>query len=102
MFIRPAKPADVSHMRSLEREADTAAHWAEREYDALFAPETPKRLALVAGGANQTTGFLIARCDLEDWEIENLVVAPQHRREGIGSSLVREALHQALKARATS
>ena len=36
-------------MRELEQQSETAAHWAEREYDALFAPDAPKRLALIAG-----------------------------------------------------
>jgi ribosomal-protein-alanine acetyltransferase len=102
MLIRRATPADIPHMRLLERQAETAAHWAEREYDALFAPGAPKRLTLIAGEGRDVGGFLIARCDLEEWELENVVVAPERRRGGIGSQLVGALLHQATEAGATS
>jgi ribosomal-protein-alanine acetyltransferase len=102
MLIRPATPADIPHMHSLERDADTAAHWAKRAYDALFAPEAPKRLAFIVGEADGVAGFVIVRCDPDDWEIENVVVAAHWRRQGIGSNLVREVLHQALQDGATS
>jgi [ribosomal protein S18]-alanine N-acetyltransferase len=102
MLIRRATPADIPHMRSLEQQAETAAHWAEREYGALFAPDAPKRLALIAGEGDDVGGFLIARCDLDEWELENVVVAPDRRRSGIGGQLVVALLHQAAKAGATS
>ena len=91
MLIRPATPADIPLMRALELQAETAGHWAEREYDALFAPDTPKRIALVAGEADHDiTGFLIARCGMDEWEIENVVVATNRRRGGVGTALVHE------------
>src|SRR5580698_6801771 len=102
MLIRPATPTDIPHIRSLERQTDLAAHWAEREYAALFAAEAPKRLALIAGGGDDVSGFLIARCDVDEWELENVVVAPGNRRGGIGGRLVAALLHQAGEARATS
>jgi ribosomal-protein-alanine N-acetyltransferase len=96
MPIRPATPADIPLMRALELQADSAAHWAEREYGALFASEAPKRIALVApAAADNICGFLIARCGLDEWEIENVVVATGRRRSGIGTALVDELLRQA-------
>ena len=102
MPIRPATPADIPHMLTLAEQADTAAHWAPREYEALFAAEAPRRIALVAEEHGTLAGFLIARADLDEWEIENVVVANDRRRGGIGSALVRELLHQAATAKATS
>lgn len=102
MLIRPASPADIPHMRALEQQSETAAHWAEREYDALFAPEAPKRLALIADEDGAVGGFLIARCDLDEWELENIVVAPDRRHGGIGGQLVGALLHQATESGATS
>jgi [ribosomal protein S18]-alanine N-acetyltransferase len=102
MQIRPATSADISFMRALEQQADTAAHWAEREYGALFAPEAPRRIAFIAEADNHLAGFLIALCDLDDWEIENVVVAAERRRSGIGSALVQELLHQAAREKTTS
>jgi ribosomal-protein-alanine N-acetyltransferase len=90
-------------MRTLEQHAGTAAHWAEREYDALFATEAPPRLALVAtSDVDRVVGFVIARCSTGEWEIENIVVAPTHRRRGVGIKIIRELLIQAQYTGATS
>jgi [ribosomal protein S18]-alanine N-acetyltransferase len=102
MLIRRATPADIPDMHALAQQSDTAAHWALREYDALFAPEAPKRLALVTEEQSCLFGFLIARCDPEEWELENVVVCPELRRGGIGGALVNELLHHAALAKATS
>jgi len=67
-----------------------AAHWHVREYDVVFAPEAPRRVALVAEDEDQQIcGFIVARCGVDEWEIENVVVAPERRRRGIGRELVR-------------
>lgn len=102
MLIRRAKGADIPCMRALEQQAETAAHWAERDYYALFVPEAPRRLALLATETEEIKGFVVARCDLDEWEIENVVVATEHRRVGVGTLLIRELLYEAEKAGATS
>ena len=105
MLIRPATADDVLAIRALERQADAAAHWAEREYDALFAADAPLRIALVAVTESDAThihGFVIARCTPDDWEIENVVVAPEQRRSGIGTRLIQEVLLRAEAGGATS
>ena len=100
MLIRPATPADFPLMRTLELQSDGAAHWSEREYDALVAAQALKRIALVAveEGAPGIGGFVIARCGPYEWEIENVVVAGEHRRRGVGTGLVQEILHAAGEA----
>ena len=92
-------------MRVLEQQTETAAHWAEREYDALFAAEAPLRIALVAtseADAGRVIGFVIARCATAEWEIENVVVAPEKRNRGVGIKIIRELQLQAQSAGATS
>ena len=105
MLIRPATPDDVPSMRALEQQTETAAHWAEREYDALFAADAPPRIALVAtseADAGRVVGFVIARCATAEWEIENVVVAREERNRGIGIKIIRELLLQAQRGGATS
>jgi [ribosomal protein S18]-alanine N-acetyltransferase len=105
VLIRPATADDVPLMRALEQQSEGAAHWAEREYDALFAPDAPPRIALLAtneSGAAQLYGFVIARRAIDDWEIENVVVAQAHRRLGIGTKLIRDLLTRAHVGGATS
>ena len=48
MLNRAATPADLEAMQALEQQTDSAAHWSARDYDALFSPDAPKRIALVA------------------------------------------------------
>src|SRR5271166_4235814 len=100
MFVlaRSAIPDDIPTIRALEQQAESAAHWAEREYDALFAPGAPTRIALIAmeeADIGQVRGFVIARCALDYWEIENVVVAREAQRLGIGTKLSRELLRRA-------
>jgi [ribosomal protein S18]-alanine N-acetyltransferase len=105
VLIRAASPDDVPQMRALEQQADTAAHWAAREYDALFATDTPVRIALVAVGESnpkEIYGFVIARCAPEDWGIENVVVESEHRRRGVAAKLLQTLLLRASEANATS
>ena len=105
VLIRRATPDDLPHIQELERQTETAAHWAEREYGALFAAEAPARVALVAAAEkvdDGIEGFVIARCAGDEWEIENVVVADGKRRRGVGCELIRELLLQALEGGATS
>ena len=105
MLIRPATPDDVPSMRALEQQTETAAHWAECEYDALFAAEAPPRIALVAtseADSGRVVGFVIARCATAEWEIENVVVAREKRNRGLGIKIIRELLLRAQSAGATS
>lgn len=81
-------------MMVLAGESESAAHWSAREYDALFAAEAPKRVALVAWEGS-IAGFVIVRCGSEEWEIENVVVDPKLRRKGIGQGLIQEVMRQA-------
>jgi ribosomal-protein-alanine acetyltransferase len=105
VLIRPATPDDVPFIRAMEQQTEGAAHWAEREYAALFAAEAPPRITLVAtdeADAGRVIGFVIARSSPVEWEIENVVVAPEKRNGGVGIKIIREVLSQARIAGATS
>jgi len=98
VLVRSAIPDDIPTIRALEQQAESAAHWAEREYDALFAPDAPTRIALIAvdeADIGHVRGFVIARCALDDWEIENVVVVREAQQLGVGTKLIRELLRRA-------
>jgi ribosomal-protein-alanine acetyltransferase len=104
VLIRNASPEDLPQIRALERQTDSAAHWSQREYNALFAAEFPKRVALVIteeASSSHIHGFLIARCGADEWEIENVVVAEDQRRRGLASALLRQLLQEARQASVT-
>lgn len=102
MLIRQAVPQDIPRLLALAQQSDSAAHWTQREYEALFAPDAPRRLALVAvkQAESEIVGFVVALCQFGEWEIENVVVATESRRQGIALSLVREFLEKAGTAKA--
>lgn len=98
--LRPAIPADIPLLMDLEQASPTAAHWTERQYRQAIKPgrDDPQRLVLVAEVASPASaardsgsglvGFLVARHTAQEWELENIVVAPTARRKGIGRQLV--------------
>jgi ribosomal-protein-alanine N-acetyltransferase len=96
--IRRASIVDLPEIRRLEQLAPTAAHWSTAQYEELFVDGSLPRVTFVAvnsGTDSQVVGFLIARPAVDDWEIENVVVAEAHRKRGVGSALVRELVRQA-------
>lgn len=113
MKIRPALPADIPEILTLERQCVTAGHWTEAQYRRAFYPGSPPRLALVVEAESPSSpqadvesatilGFLIAQHLAPEWELENLVVAPNARRHGIGKRLLQALLDQARKTASSS
>lgn len=103
--IRNATPDDIPLIRTLEQQTESAAHWSSREYDALFSPDAPRRVVLIAADETDSSricGFVIARCGVDEWEIENVVVAEQQRRRGLGRELVGHLLQAARESDITS
>jgi len=118
MRVRPAEFDDIPRLLAIERQSPSAAHWSEREYDALFSATrstladgtvagdgVPRRICLVVEMAAEIVansradptiaGFLVALCLGQEWEIENLVVASALRRQGCANLLLRELLSRA-------
>ncbi|HEY1272177.1 MAG TPA: ribosomal protein S18-alanine N-acetyltransferase [Terriglobales bacterium] len=95
MRIRPADAADIPAMMDLAQRTVTAAHWSRQQYETLFCPDVPRRLALVVEDAGVVAGFLISRVAGPEWEIENVAVAAATRRRGLGSQLLRSLIDYA-------
>lgn len=96
--IRIANADEIPRMIDLERRCDTAAHWSEKQYRDLFQAQPARvSIALIAEGerAHEVLGFLIARYIAPEWELENIVVAPEVRGRGIGRRLMQEFLARA-------
>jgi ribosomal-protein-alanine N-acetyltransferase len=92
LLVRPATSADVPALLDLERQCVTAAHWHLQDYARIFADGLPPRLALVLEQSGRTIGFIVAATLGPEWEIENVAVAPEHQRRGLGRLLIRELL----------
>ena len=64
-------------------------HWSEQTYQKAFQPGASERSLWVIEDEGQLQAFLIARFTAAECELENMVVAKQHRRRGLGSQLLR-------------
>jgi ribosomal-protein-alanine acetyltransferase len=106
MLIRPARAEDVPAMQAIAKHAATAAHWTEADYTRIFdAPELStdwRRIALVLEEQGKVQGFLVAQTVGGEWELENVAIAPDARRRGLGTRLVGELLDLARGQGATA
>jgi ribosomal-protein-alanine acetyltransferase len=104
VIIRTAVPDDIGNIVGLEKEAPSAAHWAEGNYKRMFNREAPHRVVLVAGrklNSRTAIGFVVARFVGEDCELENIVVAQENQSRGVGAKLLH-GLIQTARTRSTS
>jgi tRNA threonylcarbamoyladenosine biosynthesis protein TsaB len=99
--IRPAKQEDIPAMKSMAAAATEAAQWSAAQYEALFTAGVP-RLVLVAEENGTFRGLLVARTISGECELENIVVAQEARRRGVGALLLRSLLERARAERATA
>ena len=90
--VRAANTADIPVIMALEKHAATAAHWSPEQYQELLSNAQPRRVALVLEEDNVILGFLVARTAVDEWEIENVVVAGPARWRGLGTRLLGEFL----------
>jgi [ribosomal protein S18]-alanine N-acetyltransferase len=105
MRIRPATRDDIPKMIALERSAETAAHWGEGQYAALFDSSALPRIVLVAEMTDQNLvstsnydkfcGYIIALAAGPEWELENVIVDLAIRRSGLGTQLLAALLAEA-------
>jgi ribosomal-protein-alanine acetyltransferase len=102
-------------MTDLERASPTAAHWTPDQYHDAFDCGSVERLVLVAetlpsAASDEETrtdaaflqGFLVARHVAAEWELENIVVAPSARRQGLGQRFLNALLAAAQETNSNS
>jgi GNAT superfamily N-acetyltransferase len=107
--IRPAEPGDVALIFTLiqdlaeyERAPDQVRGSRELLAEALFG-EHPAAEALVAERAGEQLGFALFYVTFSTWEcrpglwLEDLFVAPEHRRSGVGRTLLAALAATALE-----
>lgn len=88
---RVAVDDDLDDVLALWREADAApTHTDNRDSLAALIARDPEALILAVSGT-RVVGSVIAGWDGWRGGIYRLVVAPAHRREGLGRRLLREA-----------
>jgi ribosomal-protein-alanine acetyltransferase len=85
IVVRDATEADLPAISEIQASAPEASQWNPRDYLAYECR--------VAEQDNLVLGFLVRRAVAErEWEILNLAVAPNVRRQGIGRQLLSDML----------
>lgn len=91
LVIRPAALNDVPAILAIGQQAPGAAHWACDQYNQLVN----SGVVLVSEEAGELYGFVCAQVAAGEWEIENVVVAPQFLRRGIANEMMRALIGRA-------
>jgi [ribosomal protein S18]-alanine N-acetyltransferase len=100
IVIREFASSDARALFKIEHASHPAGHWRAEDYEWLR--RQPEGIVLVAetAGDGAIAGFVAARAMGPEAEMLNLAVDPDHRRQGVGRSLV-QALHRQLHAGGT-
>jgi [ribosomal protein S18]-alanine N-acetyltransferase len=80
---------DLDAVLAIQAVSPELARWNISSYTL----NSPTGMRWVAQDGDQIAGFLVASQVMDEMEIHNFAVHPDLRRRGIGSLLLREALH---------
>lgn len=97
LSIRAATARDIPAILGIEQSAPPAAHWSAEHYLSRVQSQPQSACLLVAefrdaADRSELSGFLCARIVAGEWEVENVVVHPSVRRQGIGAQLMRSLI----------
>jgi ribosomal-protein-alanine N-acetyltransferase len=90
--IRESVPFDLASILQIERSNASAAHWSETSYADLWNNLQPTRVCFVAENEGVSLGFVVGREIAGEWELENIAVVPEYKRQGIGHALLQRLL----------
>jgi ribosomal-protein-alanine N-acetyltransferase len=96
--IRSANLEDVPGLVAIEQQASSASHWTPDQYNKLVRDG----VVLVAEQSGQLCGFVCAKTVTGEWEIENMAVASEQLRRGVGNDLLLELIRRATSEAASA
>jgi [ribosomal protein S18]-alanine N-acetyltransferase len=102
MPLRPATLADARAIFELLRQAPSTAQWSESQVLGILASPPSDRLFLVIEERGTLQAFLAASSVADECELENVVVAQDFKRRGLGTRLMAALLDHAVAAKISS
>jgi [ribosomal protein S18]-alanine N-acetyltransferase len=84
-------------MMAIEQQAPSAAHWTAGQYERLLGSGS----VWVAEHGGKPCGFVCVKVVAGEWEIENIVVAPEFQRCGAAHRLMGALISEAQKRAGT-
>ncbi len=95
--IRLANRNDVPTILTIATQTATASHWTAEHYSHV----AEKGILAIAESLTSLCGFIAVQTLTDDWEIQNLVVLPEFRRNRVAEKLVRNVMQSARNRHAT-
>jgi ribosomal-protein-alanine N-acetyltransferase len=100
MQIRRANPSDLPQLQAISAASASAAQWTPQQWLDIFHTQIPPRLTWIAEDRKplpegQGIGFLVAQNLGPEWELENVAVLKEFRRQGVGRALLSALLAEA-------
>jgi len=93
MRVRKFEPPDVAAILAIQAKCPAAAHWVEEDYNRLG--KRPHGLILAAELETATTpkvvGFAAFHRIIDEAELLNLAVDPEHQHQGVARALLENA-----------
>ena len=100
MKIRQFEREDLHALLSIQNRTPHAAHWTDADY--LHMASAPGGLILVAELETMTPpkvlGFAAFQRLIDEAELRNLAVDPEHQQQGVGKALLEDARGRLLQA----
>ena len=98
--VRRAHSSDLPQLKEISATAASAAQWTQQQWLDIFHTEISRAPCLDCrrrNGPDQGPGigFLVARNGGPEWELENIAVLPEFRRQGVGRALLSALLDEA-------
>lgn len=93
LTLRPLNDRDIEDVLAIQASSPEIARWTLWDYERVAHGEMSGWVAETEGG--EIAGFLVARRIATDLEILNFAVRPSARRQGVGGSLLAEAMQWA-------
>jgi [ribosomal protein S18]-alanine N-acetyltransferase len=95
--LRSATLDDLPSIMAIEQRAPTSAHWTEGQYRRVLE----NGVGWVAEHEGEICGFACAKVVAAEWEIENIVVAPEFQRRAVADGLMGALIGEAQKQAGT-
>lgn len=89
MHIRPATPADIPTLASLDHQTNPHP-WTAKQFQAAHQP--PIRTLLIAENDQQIIGYIAWQHIQDEIELHLIATAPSHRQQGIASQLMQQLI----------
>ena len=91
--ITSANASAIPSILSIQHASPSASQWSYEYY--ATAISKPDHLVLTAEQDSKILGFMVASNAIPEWELQNIAVAPDSRKRGIGRALLTSLINRA-------